>query len=159
MKKTEIIHLLQKLAQLDIDAWNAYGQAIEKLETALDVRDKLERYRGDHHRHVTDLSAKIRELEGDPPEFSKDFKGFLISGFTSLRSLTGTQGVLAAMETNEKLTNRKYADAVREEGLPSDIHALLEANYEDEKEHLHYIEDRLDFLVREKGGAGRSQRY
>ncbi|MFA5517609.1 MAG: ferritin-like domain-containing protein [Desulfuromonadales bacterium] len=159
MEKKEIVRHLYKLAQLDIDAWHAYGQAMEKIENALDVRDRLERYRGDHHRHVVDLSAKIRELEGEPPDFAMDFKGFLISGFTSLRSVTGAQGALAAMETNEKLTNRNYAEAVQTPGFPSDIHALLEANYQDEKEHLRYVEDRLDFLVREKGGAGRSQRY
>lgn len=159
MEKKRIIHLLQNLSHLDIDAWHAYGQATEKIENALDVRDTLNRFRGDHHRHIADLATKIRELGEEPPNVSPDFKGFLLQGFTSLRSLTGTQGVLAAMQTNEKLTNRKYAAALEEEGLPSDIRALLEAHYGDEREHLRYIEDRLDFLVREKGGAGRGERY
>ncbi len=159
MEKKAILKMLQKLAQLDIDAWHAYGQAIGKIENALNVRDKMEAFRADHHRHVIDLSAKITELGGDPPEFSSDFKGFLIKGFTALRSVTGTQGALAAMETNEKLTNRRYAEAVEKTGVPSDIRILLEANYKDEQEHLRYIEDRLDFTVREKDDAGRSQRY
>ncbi|MBE0597249.1 MAG: ferritin-like domain-containing protein [Desulfuromonadales bacterium] len=159
MEKNQIVKLLKDLAQLDIDAWHAYGQAMEKMETHLDMRDKLGKFRADHHRHATDLSAKIRELEGEPPEFSKDFKGHLVAGFTALRSITGDQGALAAMRTNEELTNRTYAKALEEQGLPSDIRPLLSANYADEQEHLRYIEDRLDFLVREKGGASRGERF
>ncbi len=159
MEKEKIVSLLSDLVQLDIDAWHAYGQAIDKIEDSLAIRDRLERYRADHHRHLEELSARITDLEAEPPAFSRDFKAFLIEGFTALRSVTGTQGALAAMRTNEQLTNRKYARAVEQEGLPSDIRALLETNYRDEQEHLRYVEDRLDFLVREKGGSGRSQYY
>lgn len=158
MEKKSVVNLLNDLMQLDIDAWHAYGEAIEKLDTALDIRDTLERFRGDHHRHVTEISARLRDLGEEPPGFSPDFKGYIIQGFTSLRSITGTKGALAAMETNEKLTNRKYADALENEGIPSDIHALIEANYKDEQEHLRYIRDRYDYFFRE-GGSGRSQYY
>jgi uncharacterized protein (TIGR02284 family) len=155
MEKKEILKLLESLVHVDIDAWHAYGQAMEKIENALEIRKKLEDFRGDHHRHVTELSGKIVALGGIPPEFSKDFKGHLIDGFTALRSITGTQGALSAMRSNEQLTNRKYAKALEEKGLPSDIRTVVENSYADEQGHLQYIEDRLDYLVEEKGDRGK----
>jgi rubrerythrin len=155
MEKKDILKLLENLAHVDIDAWHAYGQAMEKIENALEIRRKLEEFRGEHQQHVTELSGKIVALGENPPEFAKDFKGHLIEGFTALRSISGTQGALAAMRSNEQLTNRKYAKALEEVGLPSDIRELLEKNYADEQRHLHYVEDRLDYLVEEKGERGK----
>lgn len=157
MEKSEIIRTLKALAQLDMDAYHAYGQAIEKSDD-LGLRHQLEKYRQDHERHVTVLSDCIRELGAEPPEFSRDFKGFLIEGWTALRSVTGVQGVLAAMKTNEKLTNRKYAKAV-ELLLPADIHAVIASNYEDEKEHLAYIQRQLGYWVKEEDTDDRGQYY
>lgn len=137
MQKEEIVKKLKSLVHLDIDAWHAYAQAIEKLDDA-GVRHQFEKYQADHDRHVKELSELIRDLGADPPEFSRDFKGFFIEGWTALRSITGTQGVLAAMETNEKLTTHKYAEA-SELPFPADINAVVDSNYEDEKDHLAYI--------------------
>jgi rubrerythrin len=157
MGKTDIIKKLESLAQLDIDAFHAYGQAIEKI-TYQSIRENFTKFQQDHLRHVEEISALIREMGQVPPEFSRDFKGFLLEGFTSLRSLSGTQGALAAMRTNEKITNSRYQDATGLD-LPPEVHTLLEKNYSDEQRHLAYIEDRLDFLVREGDTPGRSQRY
>jgi uncharacterized protein (TIGR02284 family) len=157
MEKKEIVKTLESLAQLDMDAWHAYGQAIDKAED-IGVRHKLEKFRADHERHVSDLSDVIRNLGQEPPKFSRDFKGFLIEGWTAVRSITGVQGVLAAMDTNEKLTNRKYDEATKL-GLPTDIHALVVANYKDEKEHLAYIKKQIDYWVKEKDTDNRGQYY
>lgn len=157
MEKRDIIKTLESLAQLDMDAWHAYGQAIEKSED-IGVRHKLEKFRADHERHISELSEAIRKLGVEPPNFSRDFKGFLIEGWTVLRSVTGVQGVLAAMQTNEKLTNRKYAEAVKLD-LPSDLKTLVAANYQDEKEHLAYIQKQIDYWVKEKDTDNRGQYY
>jgi rubrerythrin len=157
LRKEDLISRLRALAQLDIDAFHAYGQVIDKA-TYQSIRENFTRFQEDHRRHVEEISALIREMGQDPPEFSHDFKGFLLEGFTSLRSLSGTQGALAGMRTNEKMTNRRYREAT-ELDVPPDVRRLLGANYEDEQKHLAYIEDRLDFLVREGDASGRSQRY
>src|SRR4051812_42483132 len=107
MEKADIVDNLKSLIQLDIDAVFAYGQAIDKIEEQ-QIRDELKRFQAQHEHHITALSAKVRELGGEPPERSRDFKGFLIEGFTAMRSLTGTKGALNAMETNEKITNKTY---------------------------------------------------
>ncbi len=141
MDNKEIAKKLGSLAQLDIDAVHAYKEAIDKVEDP-QVRENLVRYREDHERHISELSAEIRRLGETPPDFSPDFKGFFIQGFTSLRSMTGTEGALNAMHTNEKLTNKNYSEASGW-NLPTNIQTIVNLAYEDEKRHLEYIEMEL----------------
>lgn len=128
---------LRALAQLDIDATYAYNQAIDAIDHP-QIRARLIEFRADHERHITDLSACLRQLGAEPPERSRDFKGFLIEGFTAIRSMTGTEGALKAMQGNEETTNKAYREALSAE-LPADVRALVQRNYEDEWRHLAYI--------------------
>jgi uncharacterized protein (TIGR02284 family) len=132
---------LNSLIQLDIDAYGAYGQAIPELPFP-HIQERIEKYQEDHKTHVTTLSEFVRELKGTPPKFSPDMKGFLIKGMTAIRSKTGPEGALKAMETNEKLTNDSYAKAVQWD-TPSDIKLALEKNFADEKAHFAFIKDAL----------------
>lgn len=146
MDTREIIDRLSDLAQLDVDAFHAYGQAIDSVEEA-DLRSHLERYQNDHERHYVELSRIIREHGGTPPEFSRDFKGYLIEGFTSLRSSMGTKGALKAMKTNEEMTNRKYSQASGDMRFPASLRPILERFYGDEKTHLSWIEQTLNRIA------------
>ncbi len=148
MAEKDIIKHLKSLLQLDVDASHAYQQAIDRIEQA-SVREQLTKYQEDHERHVREISAKLRDLGETPPKATPDMKGMLIEGFTALRSMTGTEGALKAMKTNEKLTNRKYDEARKMEAT-SDIHQLLESNYQDEHRHLTYVEESLQNRVWEK---------
>ena len=141
MNREDILDNLEKLIQLDVDATHAYDQAIKNIDEPL-VREKLVLFQSDHRRHVDVLSAKMREIGGTPPEFHKDFKGFFISGFTALRSMTGTKGALEAMETNERLTTSRYEKAV---GLdfPADIATIVRTHLADEQRHLSFIREAL----------------
>lgn len=148
MTRDEILSQLEKLIQLDVDATHAYDQAIKNVDDQL-VKDKLIQFQGDHRRHIDLLSAKVLELGGTPPELTSDFKGFFISGFTALRSLTGTKGALEAMETNEKLTTTKYQDAVKMV-WPTDISSIIQANLADEQRHLSYIREAIPTVTAKK---------
>jgi uncharacterized protein (TIGR02284 family) len=138
----ETIDRLTKLTQLDIDAVQAYEQAIERVD-ATDIRMNLGSFKADHERHISELSQAIRELGGEPPERSPDVKGVLLEGFTALRSVTGIEGALKAMRTNEKLTNKSYEDALKMDLAPA-VQELVRRNREDERRHLEYIEHALD---------------
>ena len=140
MEQKEIHRKIRSLIQLDIDAVHAYQQAIDKTEHR-GVRDQLNLFRKDHERHVRELSAKLVGMGEKAPD-SPDLKGYLIEGFTSLRSSTGTKGALKAMQTNEKLTNRKYEEAAKED-FPPEIRSLIESNRQDEAKHLRYVEQVL----------------
>lgn len=137
----EIYEKLVSLIQLDTDAVNAYEQAIEKTDD-LTIRSHLENYKDDHQRHIDELSDYISANGMDVPEQKADIKGLFIEGFTALRSSTGTNGVLKAMEGNEKLTNKKYDEATLWD-LDETAEAIVRRAYNDEKIHLAYIQDEL----------------
>jgi uncharacterized protein (TIGR02284 family) len=137
----DLIKHLNSLIQLDIDATHAYQHAIDHIDLA-EVRNRMVSFRADHERHITDLSAAVRELGGVPTENKVDIKGFFIEGFTAIRSQTGTAGAMKAMQSNEKLTTRMYEKA-RSLSMPKAVSDLIKRNYEDEQRHLRYVEQVL----------------
>lgn len=143
--KKETAKKLNSLIQLDADAVNAYNQAIEEIKDA-DVRGTIESYREDHERHIAVLSSIVEDMGEEPEKPSKDLKGFLLQGFTKIRSMGGTEAALSAMESNEKLTNKKYSEATGWDVSPEVLDVII-ANYEDEKEHLAYIQKHLGHEV------------
>lgn len=140
---TEIINTLNDLLQLDIDAVNAYEQALKQIDNS-DIHSNIESFRQDHLRHIMDLKEIIRKHSGSPVQSTPDLKGYLLEGFTALRSVTGTKGALSAMEANEKITSKNYGDALQEDILfPADVKELLLKNFADETRHLEYITNAL----------------
>jgi uncharacterized protein (TIGR02284 family) len=146
LNRDDIIDNLEKMIQLDVDATHAYDQAIKNVNEQV-IKDKLIQFQADHRKHIDLLSAKVLELGGTPPELTSDFKGFMISGFTALRSLTGTKGALEAMETNERLTNSRYEEVCKLD-FPADILAILRSNWSDEQRHLAFIREAIPTVGR-----------
>lgn len=151
METDTLVEQLSSLMQLAIDAVHAYGQAIKNIDVP-SVREQLISFQGDHERHIRELSECIRGYGAQPPEYSRDFKGFLIQGFTAIRSGTGTAGALRAMKSNEEKTNQHYNEALSWD-LPADVRALVQRNYEDERRHLRYVEQALQARVWEQAPA------
>lgn len=151
MDQKDILKELASLAQLDIDAVRAYESALKNIE-AQSIHHEISGFRDDHRRHIENLSTLIRRFGAEPPSQSPDVKGFFIQGFTEIRSATGTEGALKAMKTNETLTNRDYARAVALD-LPADVKAVVQRNYDDERRHLHAIEQWLNTRAWEQAGA------
>jgi uncharacterized protein (TIGR02284 family) len=144
--ENNILEKLSALTQLDIDAVFAYQEALKNIDQQ-DIYDRISEFCEDHARHIEDLSIIISNLGGTPPKSTKDFKGYLIQGMTSLRGITGIEGTLKAMRANEEMTNKKYKEALEEnDNLPIDIRRVIEANYSDEKRHLEYIKYTLNEL-------------
>ncbi len=134
----DIVKALNELVQLDYDASKTYEQALEHVDDE-HVRADLRAFREDHLRHITQLSAAIRELGGEPIEPKRDVKGLVLESVTRLRSARGTAGALKAMRTNEKLTNRSY-DKAAELSLAPAAREIVLANLDDERRHLAAIE-------------------
>jgi len=143
MDHKSCIKKLSDLAQLDIDAVDAYETALKKIDDK-ETHKTVDQFRQDHVRHVDDLNKLISKLGGKPVEFSKDLKGYLIEGMTALRSVTGTKGAMKAMETNEIITNKRYSESLQENlDFSDEVRALLQKNYDDEQRHLAFIQDSL----------------
>jgi uncharacterized protein (TIGR02284 family) len=135
----DAIKRLNNLIHLDVDAIQAYQQAIDACDTA-EIRARLTEFKGDHARHVRDLEGVVRSLGGEPVE-GRDVKGFFIEGFTAIMS-HGDRSALFAMRGNEELTNRTY-DAARKANLPAEAVTVVERNYQDEARHLAWIKDAI----------------
>jgi len=146
MNRDDVLDNLQKLIQLDVDATHAYDQAIKNVSEQV-IKEKLVAFQAEHRNHIDLLSAKVQELGGTPPELTSDFKGFIITGFTALRSLTGTKGALEAMETNERLMNSRYSEAAKLD-YPPDVISLVQSNLADEQRHLSFVREAISSIGR-----------
>ncbi|MBJ6724051.1 DUF2383 domain-containing protein [Geomesophilobacter sediminis] len=147
MDRQEIIDRLNDLIQLDADAVVAYDHAIRNVKYD-DIRTKLTEFQEDHRQHIQTLTVQVQRLDGRPVKTTPDLKGYLQEGLTALRSITGTEGALLAMQTNEKQTNKKYAEA-HELDFPQEIKSIITVNLSDEQRHLSYIQEILDTPRRE----------
>jgi uncharacterized protein (TIGR02284 family) len=141
--------VMNDLIQLDVDASYAYSEAIKKIEEK-DIQQKLIDFQQDHERHIKELSVLVKGLGGEPVKPTRDFKGFVIEGMTALQSLIGTKGALKAMLTNEKITNKKYADALEYTGFTQEARNLIQSNFNDEKRHLEYVKEKISELETEE---------
>jgi hypothetical protein len=143
---------LISLCRLDIDAAIAYEQAIPHIDHPV-VKKRFQEFLEDHNRHIAKLSLQLRDLHVTPPAREPDFKGFFIKGFTDLRSSSGTEGALAAMDANEKLINRAYNDALSWPALVPNALDLVKTNCQDENKHLEFIEEAIEARVWERTNA------
>lgn len=141
MRTDDVIELLNDLIQLDVDAAETYGQAIKHMEYE-DIRRRLADFQDDHRNHIRDLTAMVQQLNGTPLKPTPDLKGYLLEGFTALRSIASTKGALESMRSNERLTNRKYQEAAALD-LPEEVMTLIKTNLSQEIRHLMYIEEVL----------------
>jgi demethoxyubiquinone hydroxylase (CLK1/Coq7/Cat5 family) len=130
---------LHSLAQLDADAVGAYDVAIAAIGPAL-VRERLDRFRADHLRHVRDLNALIHRFGGTPVQLRPDLKGSAMKGFTAMTGLMGTEATLWAMLGNEELFDRAYELALQFEWDP-EVKVLIQQHREDEHRHGTWIRD------------------
>jgi rubrerythrin len=144
----KVLNELKSLTHLDIDAVHAYTAAIDRIDLA-DVKEKLTQFRGDHERHISDLSALILLMGEEAPKRTLDFKGFLIEGFTAIRSMIGNESAIRAMKGNEELTNRTYGRALDLE-LPENVRVVVKRGFDDETRHLEYINQSISLRVWER---------
>lgn len=137
-----LIKQLNTLLMLDHDAVEAYQQAISRIKSDI-CRKKLEEFQADHRRHVVDLKECIIRYDGAPTD-RKDLKGFFLKGMTAIQSMAGDEMALKAMHLNERLTNRTYEEALKDQGLPEDVRALVQKNRLDEARHLDWVTKAID---------------
>ena len=146
----KMIEELNELIRYDHDAIGAYNAAINDIHE-LAVRDPLIQFRGDHERHVVDLSAIVRRLGGTPVE-SPGLKGVVRKTMTKVAGLGGTELTLKAMRSNEEVLNKTYAHHLTLD-FPDDIKEVIRQNYGDEQRHLAWVEQALQNRLWESTGA------
>ncbi len=141
MSNLEMANELSSLVQVDINAAQAYDQAMASTDI-ISMREQFRKFRDDHNQHVQALRKVIEALDVLPPDYAQDFKGVLMEGWAAIRGSAGIEGALRAMKTNAEYVNRKYREATALPFTPN-IGALVDHNYRDVQVHLDFIEKAL----------------
>lgn len=139
----DLAERLGDLMKVDVDAVEAYNEAIEKIEEQ-DLRSRLSAFRDDHQRHVSEISQALQSMGMEVPSQKPDLKGMLIEGMTKLRSAMGTEQALRAMRQNETVTTHAYEDALRDEEWTAQLSEIVERGYADERRHLEWMEQAVE---------------
>ena len=144
----KIIEELNELIRYDYDAIGAYDTAIAGIHE-LAARDPLIEFRADHERHIIELSAIVRRL-GATPVDKPDFKGIARKTMTKVAGLGGTELILKAMQSNERVLVKAYMHH-QSLDFPADIAQLIHANFLDEERHLAWVQSALQTRIWEIG--------
>ena len=140
---------LNDLLQLDHDAVQSYTMAIRAL-TNVGRRETLIRFRGDHERHIAELSAGIRRFGGMPVELPHLPTGPLKLAMQKAGTFGSDREVLLAFKANERQARDKYAAAAKGgDSLPAELGAVVRRAAEDEALHYEWAAEQLETM-----GAG-----
>lgn len=151
-----LIAELNDLLQLDHDAVGAYGIAIEGIDDPMWKQDLI-RYRGDHERHVRDLTELIRAHGGIPVELPHLPTGVFKSAVQAAGAAGGDREVLMAFKSNEGQVRDRYRRAAGRD-LPADVAAVVARNARDEETHYRWVTEALATLgVGPDDAVGRAQ--
>ncbi len=139
------IAMLNDLLQLDHDALQSYELAINELEGTA-YRETVRRFRGDHERHVTELTALIRRYGGMPVEMPRP-TGVLKLATQGAGALGGGDThVLMAFRNNERQARDKYARAAALGEWPADVASAVRVAAADESRHYDWVDTTLQSL-------------
>lgn len=146
----ELIAELNDLLALDHDAVQAYSLAIGAISRA-EYRDTLAGFRGDHQRHIDQLTQLIRNHGGAPVEMPHLPTGAFKLAVQALGTLGDDRSVLMTFKANEAQVRDKYR---RHAARPHDtgVSTILRAAAADEERHYQWVDEALQGLGVERGG-------
>ncbi len=132
----KVIQECNDLIRFDYDAIGAYDEAIDKIDDPA-IKAQLMQFRGDHERHIADLSPFVIRLGGSPPG-RPGARGVIRKTMTKIAGLMGIETVLQAMKSNEEVLNKQYGNRANQ-AFPADVLEVIQRNYADEQRHLAWV--------------------
>ncbi|SRR5579884_799435 len=142
MNNDEIVSALNDLIETDHNAIGAYNSAIDGLSDQPSVRDTFIQFRGDHERHIRELSPFVRQYGGEP-EKKPGGMGLLQKGWTAVSKLGGADAILSAMVSNEESAVSAYEEGASK-NFPPDILQYVQQGLSDERRHLTYCKSEYE---------------
>jgi rubrerythrin len=137
----DMMAAIKNLIMLDVAAVDAYQVASDAC-TRQELKAQFGAFKSDHERHVRELSEWVSS-HGEEAPAGETETGLVIKRYTELSSQED-RGAVLAMRGNEELTNNAYCSALGGDlGLPDDLRALIEANFEDERRHIAWIRETI----------------
>ncbi len=134
----ETIKELQKLTQYEIDESFLISQCIDNVKEQT-LKARLLTIKNECENNIVELAILVKQYGGEPPEYSKDFKGYFMNGYAAMRGAFTDQGVLKALHTNLKLILKPLESAINSE-LPTEAKEALKKIYENKKRIIKDIE-------------------
>lgn len=137
----ETVRVLQKLTQYAIDESFLISQCIDNLSNQA-LKDKLQTINRECGDHIKELSALLIKYGGTVPDYSKDFRGYFMSGYAAMRGAFTDQGTLKALHTNLKLTLKAFETSLNS-SVPADVKEAIKKVHENTKKAIHDIETQI----------------
>ena len=138
---------LNDLLQLDHDAVQAYTLAQKGLKDE-GRRSTIGRFKGDHQRHIAELTRVITAHGGTPVQLPHLPTGPFKLAVQAIGSAGTDTSALLAFKANERLSRDKYQRAANK-GYPADVQLVVGQGAEDESAHYAWVTEQLEVL-----GAG-----
>ena len=135
---------LNDLLKLDHDAVQAYTLAIRQIESD-EYKRQLEAFRGDHERHIDELTALVRSRGATPLELPHLPSGAFKLAVQAVGGVGGDRAVLLAFKANERQVRDKYRRAARAIH-PADVTSVLARAADDEARHYSWALETLEDL-------------
>ena len=145
----EQIALLNDLLALDHDAVQAYSIAIGRIGNA-EYRETLAGFRGDHQRHITQLTGLIQDRGGLPVQMPHLPTGHFKLAVQALGAAGDDRALLMAFKANERQVRDKYRRHADDPHEPA-VSTILRAAARDEEAHYAWVEGVLEGMGLEPG--------
>jgi rubrerythrin len=146
----ELIAELNDLLALDHDAVQAYSLAIGAISTA-EYRETLAQFRGDHQRHVDQLTQLIQNHGGIPVQMPHLPTGAFKLAVQALGTLGDDRAVLMTFKANEAQVRDKYRRHANRPHTEA-VAIILRAAAADEERHYTWAEQVVERLGVDRGG-------
>ena len=140
-----LIAVLNDLLQLDHDAVQAYGIAVARIRNA-EHKATLQEFRGDHERHIEELTRYIRGHDGAPVELPHLPSGVFKLAVQAIGALAGDRALLLAFKANERQVRDKYRDVAGAAQEDPELGVLLSRAAGDEQRHYAWVLETLEEL-------------
>src|SRR5688500_115264 len=146
----ELIAELNDLLALDHDAVQAYSLAIGAISTS-EYRETLAQFRGDHQRHVEQLTQLIQNHGGVPVQMPHLPTGAFKLAVQALGTLGDDRAVLMTFKANEAQVRDKYRRHANRPHTEA-VDVVLRAAAADEERHYAWVEQAVERMGVERGG-------
>jgi rubrerythrin len=146
----ELIAELNDLLALDHDAVQAYSLAVGAISSA-EYRDTLAGFRGDHQRHIDQLTQLIQNHGGAPVALPHLPTGAFKLAVQALGTLGDDRAVLMTFKANEAQVRDKYRRHAARPHSPA-VSVILRAAAADEERHYIWVDEALQRMGVERGG-------
>ncbi|MBN9542797.1 MAG: ferritin-like domain-containing protein [Alphaproteobacteria bacterium] len=129
--------VLLDLYHHEIAARDIYKEVLSHV-TDNKIFGEIKTFAGQHEDHIRNLAEVLEKISTKEIDESKDMKGYLMSAYATLRSMTGQDGALKALHTAEEVILKRYQEAANED-LEQDYKDLVNTHLKQEEEHSAYI--------------------